>query len=56
MKGLGRRDRSPVWTRDDMKEVDYRSFVKGFITGGAIFAGVGGVVYFLIKYKKFVKL
>ena len=44
---LGRRDRSPVWTREDMKEVDYRSFVKGFITGSAILAGIGGVVYFI---------
>jgi hypothetical protein len=30
-----------------MKEVDYRSFVKGFITGSAILAGIGGVVYFI---------
>lgn len=46
---LGRRDRSPVWTKDDMKEVDYKSFVKGFITGGVIFGTVGGVIYFLNK-------
>jgi hypothetical protein len=46
---LGRRDRSPVWTREDMKEVDYRSFVKGFMTGGVIFAGIGGTIYFLNK-------
>jgi hypothetical protein len=30
-----------------MKEVDYKSFVKGFITSGVIFSGIGGVVYFL---------
>lgn len=46
---LGRRNRSPVWTKQDMAEVDYRSFVKGFITGTAILAGVGGVVYILNK-------
>ena len=46
---LGRRNRSPVWTKDDMKEVDYRSFIKGFMTGAAIFTSVGGVVYFLNK-------
>jgi hypothetical protein len=44
---LGRRNRSPVWTKEDMKEVDYRSFVRGFITGSAILAGVGGIVYLL---------
>lgn len=46
---VGARDRSPVWTKEDMKEVDYRSFVKGFMTGAAIFTSVGGVVYFLNK-------
>ena len=46
---IGRRDRSPVWTKEDMKEVDYRSFLKGFMTGAAIFTGVGGVVYILNK-------
>ena len=35
--------------RQDMKEVDYRSFVKGFMTGGVIFAGIGGTIYFLNK-------
>jgi hypothetical protein len=48
---LGRRDRSPVWTKEDMKEVDYRSFVKGFITGGVILLGIGGVVYSINKLK-----
>jgi hypothetical protein len=38
-----------VWTKDDMKEVDYRSFVKGFITGTAVLAGVGGVIYIVNK-------
>ena len=47
---LGRRNRSPVWTKEDMKEVDYRSFVKGFITGTAVLAGVGGVVYIVSKF------
>jgi hypothetical protein len=44
---LGRRNRSPVWTKEDMKEVDYYSFVKGFITGSFVLAGVGGVVYII---------
>jgi len=44
---LGRRNRSPVWTKEDMKEVDYKSFVKGFITGGLIISGISGVIYFL---------
>jgi hypothetical protein len=49
---VGRRNRSPVWTKEDMKEVDYRSFVKGFITGTAVLAGVGGTVYILNKLNK----
>lgn len=44
---LGRRNRSPVWTKDDMKEVDYKSFVKGFITGGLIVFGISGLIYIL---------
>jgi hypothetical protein len=48
---LGRRNRSPIWTKEDMAEVDYRSFVKGFITGAVIFTGIGGTVYFINKLK-----
>ena len=44
---IGNRDRSPVWTKEDMNEVDYRSFIKGFITGSAILSTLGGVFYFL---------
>jgi hypothetical protein len=35
-----------------MKEVDYRSFVKGFITGTAVLVGVGGAVYVINKVNK----
>jgi hypothetical protein len=49
---LGRRNRSPVWTKDDMKEVDYKSFVKGFITGTAVLVGVGGAVYLINRVNK----
>jgi len=44
---IGNRNRSPVWTKEDMNEVDYRSFIKGFITGSVIVSIVGGVVYSL---------
>jgi FAD-linked sulfhydryl oxidase len=44
---LGRRDRSPVWTKDDMKEIDFRSFIRGFLTGSVILGGVGVAVYFI---------
>jgi hypothetical protein len=44
---LGRRDRSPVWTPEDMAEVDTRSFIKGLITGGILLSTVGGVGYAL---------
>jgi len=46
---LGRRNRSPIWTKDDMKEVDYRSFIKGFITGSAIL-GTMGVTFYYLKH------
>jgi len=46
---LGRRNRSPIWTKEDMKEVDYRSFIKGFITGFVIFGAVGSTFYFINK-------
>jgi hypothetical protein len=48
---LGSRDRSPIWTKEDMKEVDYRSFVKGFISGAIILSGIGGVVYSINRMK-----
>ena len=46
---VGARNRSPVWTKEDMKEVDYYSFVKGFITGSVILGTMGGVLHFLNK-------
>lgn len=42
---LGRRGRSPVWTKEDLNEVDYRSFVKGFITGAILLSVIGGSMY-----------
>lgn len=48
---LGKRNRSPVWTRDDMNEVDYRSFIKGFITGTVVLSAMGGVFYFINTMK-----
>ena len=47
---LGRRNRSPVWTKNDMKEVDYRSFIQGFITGSAILGTIGVTFYYLNKH------
>jgi hypothetical protein len=43
---LGRRNRSPVWRKEDMDEVDYRSYVKGFLTA-VVIAGVAGGAYVL---------
>jgi hypothetical protein len=42
---VGERNRSPVWTKEDMNEVDYRSFIKGCMAGGAIAAAMVGVYY-----------
>lgn len=47
---LGKRDRSPVWTKEDMKEVDVASFVRGFITGTVGIGLLGGSVWILNKY------
>ena len=49
---IGRRNRSPVWTKEDMNEVDYRSFVKGFITGSVILAATCGVGYMVQIIRK----
>jgi hypothetical protein len=46
---VGARNRSPVWTKEDMKEVDYSSFVKGFLTGSVVLSMVGGVIYAVNK-------
>ena len=46
---VGARNRSPVWTKEDMKEVDYGSFVKGFLTGSIVLSAVGGVIYAVNK-------
>jgi hypothetical protein len=46
---VGARNRSPVWTKEDMNEVDNRSFIKGFITGSIILSAFGGVYYMLHK-------
>jgi predicted lactoylglutathione lyase len=46
---VGARNRSPVWTKEDMKEVDYGSFMKGFLTGSVVLSVVGGVMYAVHK-------
>jgi len=48
---IGSRNRSPVWTKEDMNEVDYKSFIKGFITGSMLLSAFGGVFYFINKIK-----
>ena len=48
---LGTRNRSPVWTRDDMQEVDYKSFIRGFVTGTAIIGAIGVTSYVVNKYQ-----
>jgi hypothetical protein len=48
---LGKRGRSPIWTKEDMNEVDYRSFVKGFLTGTLVLSGIGGVIYLVNRYQ-----
>ena len=47
---LGKRDRSPVWKKEDMKEIDVQSFIRGFFTGTAGIAVLGGSVWAVNKY------
>lgn len=47
---LGKRERSPVWKKEDMKEVDVQSFVRGFFTGTAGLAALGATVWVVNKY------
>jgi hypothetical protein len=47
---LGERSRSPVWTKDDMKEVDFKSFIRGFIVGSVTLASISGIFYLIQKY------
>jgi hypothetical protein len=46
---LGARNRSPVWTKDDMNEVEYRSFIKGFLAAAVILSAMGGVYYVMSR-------
>jgi len=46
---LGGRSRSPIWTKNDMDEVDSRSFVRGFLTGAAVLSVCAGVLYTVKK-------
>lgn len=46
---IGNRNRSPIWTMDDINEVDYRSFVKGFIASSALLSVFGGIFYIINK-------
>jgi len=44
---LGKRDRSPVWTKEDMKEVDLSSFVRGFAVATLGLGVIGGGLWAL---------
>ena len=46
---VGARNRSPVWTKDDMNEVEYRSFIKGFLASSAILSAAGGIYYMISR-------
>jgi hypothetical protein len=47
---IGKRNRSPVWTKEDMKEIDYQSFIRGFLVGSAVLGGALGAAYFVNKW------
>jgi len=46
---LGQRDRSPVWTKEDMREVDLHSFIRGFCVGFLGLGVIGGGIWGLNK-------
>jgi hypothetical protein len=47
---VGARNRSPVWTKEDMNEVEYRSFIKGCMAGSAIAASLVGIYYVTTRF------
>jgi hypothetical protein len=49
-KRLGARGRSPVWTKEDMKDIDVQSFVRGFLIGTIGIAGLSATVWAVNKY------
>lgn len=50
-KKLGERGKSPIWSVENFKERDMRSFIQG-VTYGVIGAGlVGGAIYAVRNYK-----
>jgi hypothetical protein len=46
---LGQRTRSPIWTKQDMDEVDNRSFIRGFLSGALVLSVCSGVLYVVKK-------
>ena len=44
-KRLGERDRSPVWKKEDMQEIDMSSFIRGFAVGFVGIGLIGGGLY-----------
>jgi hypothetical protein len=46
---LGERKRSPVWTKEDMDTIDYRSFTRGFLAGLITLSVCGGILYTVKK-------
>lgn len=47
---LGKMDRSPIWTKDDMERTDIRSFLKGLFSGVIGLVVISGVCYIVNKY------
>lgn len=47
---IGKRGRSPVWTAEDMKEVDTASFVRGFLVGLFGVGALAGGAWIAQKY------
>ena len=51
-KNLGERNRSPIWTSDDIQYTNNRSFVKGMLVGSVGVAAIGGAYIFYKRYYK----
>lgn len=48
---LGERNRSPLWTSDDFKEMDTRSFIKGTVYGGGSIAFLALIIWAVYNYR-----
>lgn len=46
---LGKRNRSPVWNHEDLKEINMKSYLRGIATATITIGVIGGIFYLVSK-------